>query len=226
MAIETWWVDEITVAAATYRLFISNSQGANVPEAATTVSIGWQVGKTAASYSDLNNGAESSTFGATILPNTTVPAAGRTDTVTGFSPPDLYSTAVALSTMYPYNGYFPAGNWSIRFGFRAQTAAASGVGRMNVRVFKGSANFTNVTELTGALQAGTTITNLLTTATQFSTVTWAAPVVQLNNQYLYIKVGWQITTASGSNSADINFRQGNTCYVQTTNFQPRTYTIT
>jgi len=98
-----------------------------------------------------------------------------------------------------------------------------------LRVFKGTRNgtaFSGVTELTGALQAGTIATGPTTTTPQTSTVTWAAPIVRLNNEFLIIKTGFQITTASGANGADFLLRHGSGCTMLSPNFRAREYNIT
>lgn len=228
MATQTWYIREIQVATGVYRLFWDLSSEANVAESATTVATGWTVAKTAAgNYRDLSNGAEVAGFSTTIAPNATAPAAGRTDNPAVFSPPSLYSTAVAISTMYPYNGYFPAGTWTFNFGFRALGAANGQDGRVNIRVFKNGPNYATPVELTSALQTGSVVTNLATNATQFSIVSWSAPIVELDNQYLSVKIGWEITGAgTTSNNNDVNFREGNTCNMISPQFQARTRSVT
>lgn len=231
MATETWYIRELTVATGVNRLVFDRSSEANVAEAALTVPMGWVVGKTAAlNYADMSNGAEvaAGSFSTTVAPNATAPAAGRTDNPAVFSPPSIYTTAVAISTLYPYNGYFPAGTWTFNFGFRAVTAANGQDGRVGIRVYKNAANFASITQLTSAILVGTTVTNLATNATQFSVVTWStAPIIQLNNEYLTVKIAWEITGAGAtSNNNDVNFRKGNTCNMISPEFRGREYTIT
>lgn len=228
MAQETWYVREIQVATGIYRLFWDLSSEANVAEGATTVPIGWVVAKLGAgNYANFSNGTElAGGFSTTIVPNNTAPAAGRTDTPAGFG--TLYSTAVAISTMYPFNGYFPAGIWNFAFGFRAVSQANGQDGRVNIRVFKNGPNFTNATELTAAMLVGSTVTNLTTAATQFSNVTWdtgANPII-LNNEYLSVKIGWEITGAgTTSNNNDVDFRDGNTLTMISPVFKGRYYSV-
>jgi hypothetical protein len=75
------------------------------------------------------------------------------------------------------------------------------------------------------MQAGTIASAPTTTTTRASTVTWAAPAVRLNNEFLIVKVGFQITTASGSNSADFLLRHGSGCTMVSPNFRSRDYNI-
>lgn len=226
MAVETWYVEQLLVATNTNRLFISRSESANTAEAATAT--GWVVAETAAgNYRDMQNGTEiSGGFSTTIAPNNTAPTQNAQYTVTGFSPPNLFVSLTAISTVFPYNGYFPAGDWTMNFGFRAVSNGGTQDGRIGVRVFKGDAGFTNVTELTSARLVGTEVTNLATNATQFSVVTWSAPIVQLNRQYLYLKCAWEITGVAGNNNSDVLFRQGSTCSIISPEFKLRNYAIT
>lgn len=231
MAIQTWYVREILVATGVNNLFLDRSPDAAVAEAATVT--GWIVAKTAAAnYSLLSNGTEraATTFSTTIQPatgfNTTV---DRSDAVTGESPPNLFTVNSSIGTMYPYVGSFDAGNWTFEFGFRAVTQGGTQDGRIGIRVFKSSVSdpdITNSTELTAAVQLGTVVTNLATAATQFSTVTWSAPAFTLNNEYLWVKCAWEITGQAGNNNADVLFRQGSTCFVNSSNYTPRRYSVT
>jgi len=80
--------------------------------------------------------------------------------------------------------------------------------------------------LTGALLQGTTISNLSTTVTQTTTVTWSAPEFRLNNEFLICKMGWRILTASGGNNADVVLRWGTGANMTSTNFKKRSYNTT
>jgi hypothetical protein len=200
------------------------------PAQATSAS-GWTVAKTAANnYRDLVQGSEVAAFSTTIVPNTTAPTATGSFAATAtYTPPTLIYHTGSISTLYEYNGYFPAGNWVFTFPVISVTNAASGAGRINLRVFKASRSGTNAfntaTELTAAMQAGTIATAPTTTTPQTSTVTWAAPDITLDNEFLIIKIGWQITTASGNNGADIRIRHGSGCTMLSPNFRERQYNI-
>ncbi len=228
MATQTWYLNAINTGGGVNRLFWDLSQTSNIPEAATPS--GWQVGKTAATNYALfvNNNAENTGFSTTLAPNNTAPTLSTTyNTPVGFDGP-LYLNNNCISTLYAYNGYFPAGNWTFSFGFRSVSGTAQD-GRIRLRLFKSGASFTSVTELTTPGSnplTGTTVTNLTSGATQFSTVTFAAPIIQLNNEYLHCKLAWEITGAGAVNAADVNFRDGSTCTILSPQFQARTRSVT
>lgn len=181
--------------------------------AQTTSVTGWTVAKTAANnYRLLAQGQEVTGFSTTIVPNATAPVVDTSYAATAvYTPPTLLSDVESISTLYEYNGVFPAGNWIFAFPVIAVTATANGAGAITMRVFKGVRSGTawaSVTELTTVMLQGTTVTNVSTTVSQTSTVTWAAPAFRLNNEFLICKLGWRITTASGNNSSDILLRWG------------------
>lgn len=229
MATQTWYLNIINTGGGVNRLYWDLSQASNIAEAATT--FGWIVAKTAATNYALfvNNAIENTGFSSTLAPNNTAPTLNATfNTPVGFSGP-LYLSNNVISTMYAYNGYFPAGTWTFTYGFRAVSNGGAQDGRIRLRLFKGSAEFNDVTEITTAGSdplTGTTVTNLATNATQFSTVTFSAPIIQLNNEYLFTKLAWEITGAANNNNADVDFREGSTCTIVSPQFQARTRSIT
>ena len=120
------------------------------------------------------------------------------------------TTCNAFGTINPLNGKFANTNWTFTFAMRCGTASAQR-GRVRLRVFKSAnANGSGATELTGATQIGTTVAAALSTTTdQTSVVTWSpGAVITLNNEYLFFVIAWEITTAGGSNSADVLLRTG------------------
>jgi hypothetical protein len=188
----------------------------NITGVADTTSVtGWTVGKIAAGrYSNLANGTEraTGTFGTTILPNNTAPVVNITLTsVTPYTPPNLLVSNESITTVFQYTGVFPAGTWTFNFPLRAVSAGGVQDGRMGIRVFKALRSgdtFSGTTELTSARLVGTTVTNLTTTVTQTSTVTWSAPAFRLENEYLIIKMAWEITGAGNANAQDVLIRFG------------------
>jgi len=230
MATKTWTLREVATGGSPANILWWDPTQATAPAQATSAS-GWTVAKTAANnYRDLVQGSEVAGFSTTIVPNTTAPVVTGSFAATAtFTPPTLLYHTGSISTLYEYNGYFPAGNWVFTFPVISVTTSATGAGRINLRVFKGTRNgtaYSGVTELTGALQAGTIATGPTTTTPQTSTVTWAAPAFFLNNEFLIIKTGWQITTASGANGADIRLRTGSGCTMLSPSFRARKYNIT
>jgi hypothetical protein len=65
-----------------------------------------------------------------------------------------------------------------------------------------------MTEITQGRMLGTKIGNLSTTVAQTSSASTQVASFSLNNEYLFLQTAWEITAASGSNSADVNFRMG------------------
>lgn len=225
MAVKTWYINEIGGDL----FYDGDASGV-----AETLSLtGWTVGKTAAArYSDLLNGTEraANTFGTAVLPNNTAPTVNITQTNTPpYTPPNLLVSNQCVGFLYEYNGYFPAGDWIFNFPLRAQTNGGTQDGRMGLRVFKAARSgdtFTGTTELTSARIAGTTVTNLTTTTTQTSTVTWSAPAFFLNNEFLLAKIAWEITGQANNNNADVRLMYGSTATVISPTFRKRSYNIT
>lgn len=229
MPAKTWTLRQVATGGTPANILWWDPSNQTAPAQATSAS-GWTVAKTAANnYRDLVQGSEVAAFSTTIVPNNTAPTVTGSFAATAtYTPPTLLYHTGSISTLYEYNGYFPAGNWVFTFPMISVTASATGAGRINLRVFKGTRNgtaYSNVTELTGALQAGTIASAPTTTTTQTSTVTWNAPIVELDNEFLIIKIGFQITTASNVNNADFLLRHGSGCTMVSPNFRKRLYNV-
>src|SRR5262245_23812831 len=108
-------------------------------------------------------------------------------------------------------GLFDVGNWVFTFAVRATLVSAQ-AGRMKMRVFASvNADGSSARELTAAAVTGTTSSVLSTSADVTSVCTWTpGTTIQLNNEFLFIVIAWEITTAGGSNSADVQIRTGQT----------------
>lgn len=204
---------------------------------ATTSVSGWTVAKTAAgNYRLLAQGQEVAGFSTTVAPNNTAPAVDNSyASTTTYTPPTLLNDVESISTLYEYNGYFPAGTWTFNFPVIAVSSGGDQDGRIRMRFFKASrvvspASWTGVEDLVGAAQAaltGSTVTNLTTTVAQTSTVTWAAPdAITLNNQFLICKIAWEITGAGGANNRDVLLRFGSGASMVSPNFRKRAYEFT
>jgi hypothetical protein len=230
MATKTWTLRQVATGGAPANILWWDPTRATAPTQATSAS-GWTVAKTAANnYSNLVQGSESATFSTTVVPNATAPTAtGNFAATATYTPPTLIYNTNSISTLYEYNGYFAAGNWVFTFPLISVTTSATGAARINLRVFKaarsGTTTYATATELTSAMQAGTIATAPTTTTPQSSVVTWAAPAFFLNNEFLIIKVGLQITTASGANNADMLLRHGSGCTMVTPTFRDRKYNV-
>jgi len=105
-------------------------------------------------------------------------------------------------------GTFAATAWTSTFAVRATTVSAQ-AGRVRMRVWKNTAaTVSSATELTGAILVGTTSAALSTTVDVTSVVTWSPGAFALAAEYLIVSLAWEITTAGGSNNADVIFRTG------------------
>ena len=224
MPIKTWYINQIGGD-----LFYDENGGGVTNATSVT---GWTVGKIAlGNYSNLANGVEraTGTFTTTIVPNNTAPVVNIVQTnITPYTPPNLLVSNECIGLLYEYNGYFPAGTWTFTFPVIAVSAGGVQDGRMGLRVFKAARSgdtFTGTTELTAARLVGTTVTNLTTAAAQNSTVTWSAPIIQLNNEFLLAKIAWEITGAGNANNQDVLIRYGASSTMTSTNFRKRSYNI-
>lgn len=158
---------------------------------------GWIVSVvTAGNYSSYFNDVERAavTFSATPQPD------GSLDTTNG----DFWTSPAALT------GSFAATDWTIAVAVRANTRQAGQDGRIRVRIFKGTnQDGSSATEITSAATAGTTVTDLLTSVTQVSTVTVTPGAFSVSNEYIFVQIAWEITGDSSNATADVNLRIGN-----------------
>lgn len=227
MPTKTWNLNQINVGGAPANRLWWDEDAAVT---ATLSASGWNVGNIAlGNYADLSNGAEVArgTFATTILPSTTAPTVDSSYAATAvYTPPTLLLSTDSISTLYPYTGVIPAGTWTFNFSVIANGATNSGGaqdGNVGIRVFKGLRSGTawaSVTELTAARLEGTIITNLSATVAQTSTVTWTtAPAITLQNEFLIVKVAWEITGAGGNNNRNVYLRYGTGSNITTPSFR-------
>jgi hypothetical protein len=210
MAVKTWSLRQVTTNGTPASVLWWDEAAAAT--AATSVT-GWTVAKTAAgNYRDLSNGSEVAGFSATISPAAAVPTSDANyPSATTYAPPTLINSTDSISTLYEYNGVFPAGTWTFSFPVIAVGAGGTQDGRIGIRVYRGLRSgtaFASVTQITSARLVGTTVTNLATATAQTSTVTWAAPAFDLQNEFLIVKIGWEITGATNNNASDVLLRWG------------------
>ena len=157
---------------------------------------GWVVSTGATLHSEWFNDVERA---ATTFTGTTVPD-GSLDTTNG----DFWTSPTALT------GNFASANWNIHFACRANTLGDTQDGRIRIRLFRGAnQNGSSATEITSAQQQGSLVTNLLTSATQVSTVTFNPGAFSVTNEYIFIQLAWERTGASGMTTGDVNARIGN-----------------
>lgn len=229
MPTKTWTLRQINVGGATApnRLWWDEAGGG----AATLSASGWNVGNIAAgNYQNLSNGLEVArgTFATTIVPDATAPTVDNNYPSTAiYTPPTLLNSTDSISTLYPYNGVFNAGTWTFTFNVIA-TSGGNQDGNIGIRVFRGLRSGTawaSVTEITAARLEGTIVTNLTATVAQDSTVSWSAPAFDLQNEFLIVKVGWEITGAGGNNARTVYLRHGTVSTIVTPNFKKQRYNI-
>jgi hypothetical protein len=210
MATKTFYVLN---AAATSPDWFGNLQDGGSAPAAAASAYGWTVAKisTATSFWRARLGASATatvSAAASVIAATSSPTAGTgaTNTTAGDS----------FSTPTPYTGTFAAGNWTLSWGMR--TGAATHSGRLRCRVWASTSDTgAGARELTSAVLVGSTIT-LNATGTTFTTsMTWNAPGITLNNEYLFFQLEWNVTTAGTSNSCTALFYQS-AASITTTDF--------
>lgn len=223
MAIKKWYLEQITAATGVNILWWNELDGATLP-AQTTSASGWTVAKTGTgNYRQLSQSLEVAGFTTTIVPNAGAPVVNRAfDTTATFTPPSLLVNSASISTLREYTGVFPPGTWSFQFPVIAVGAGGTQDGRVGVRVFKGrrSGNaYTSVTELTSARLVGSTVLNLDTPASQITSASWNAGEVRLNNEFLMVSLGWEITGAGGANGCDVLLRYGTGSVMISPNFK-------
>lgn len=191
MAAKTWYALD---SGGGFVFMSETSPGA---EAYDTGPTGWVVSTGAGpDYSSFAAGVEkaAATFGATAQPD------GSLDT----------ANVDYIVTDAPYTGTFASGNWTIDFAVRAQTNGGAHDGRARFRLFRMSlqnGGGTNV-EITAGVQLGSSVTNLATSATQKSSVTFNPGSFSVTNEYIGIQIGWERQGAGGMTSSDVNIRIG------------------
>lgn len=126
--------------------------------------------------------------------------------------PDTSNIPYTASWVSPQiSGVFASGNWTVTFGFRSVSRAYLGRLKLAVRVFKDDVpqGNSNPVEVTSARYASAATTaNLSTSSDTTLGITFAMPELTLNNQYFFIVVGIEITSAGSNVNEDMDFRVG------------------
>jgi hypothetical protein len=184
-------------------------EGGSAPAAAASA-FGWAVGKVAAGY-------WRGRIGATALANVSNAASYLTTT-----PPQqgtgtgITTAGNAFRTSGTYTGQFVFGNWTFSLGMR--TGAASHAGRVRCQLWKGvnpnGSDAVKIGSFIGLLAVTLAATG--TTYTMTGTVS-SVPAQTFDNEYLFIEVEWQGTTAGTSNSCSALFYQS-ACTLTTPDF--------
>jgi hypothetical protein len=117
-------------------------------------------------------------------------------------------------TTNTYKGNFASANWTCNFCCRANTSATGQAGRARFRLFRSAnANGSGAVEITSAAQIGSTVTVASTTVN--STIAFNPGAFSVNNEYIFIQVGWERTTVASMTTADVNMRIGNSASLGT-----------
>lgn len=168
-------------------------------DATTSPNVGWTVGTSATNTFPLDSGTESTTTGS--------PTDGSIDATAG----DCFRFG-------PFSGSFASANWTFTFALIAVTSATGQDGTIRCRLHRSAnSNGSSPTQLL-AEQTSTQITNLPTSQTT-CTVTANPGAFTLDNEYLFIEVGWVCTGGASMTNADVIFRIGTTATrIVTSNF--------
>lgn len=157
---------------------------------------GWIVATGANNTAPWNNDVE---LAATAFADTSPPD-GSLDTTNG----DFWTSPAALT------GSFQSGNWTVSLCVRSNTAGSTADGRALCRLFRGpNQDGSSATEITGAAQAGTTITDVNQSATGTSTITFNPGAFSVSGEYLFVQLAWERTGAGAMAGDDVNARIGN-----------------
>lgn len=197
------------MAGSLWTLYMNNPQQSNssaglltlTQPGASTSTTGWNVGKTSISFPfslmSYNVEKTSGQFNTAAKPATGPDVAGA------HFAQDCWRISAATT------GVFSAGTWYSSTSVISVTAALSGAGRVNYRLWRSSSESGAApTELTKGRMVGTTITALSTTVAQSSSASTQIASFSLTNEYLFMNMAWEIVTASGNNGADADIRFG------------------
>jgi hypothetical protein len=188
----SWYLTNAIAAASSHQQLSETSPGA---AAFANPATGWVVGTTAASYAEFRTNTEQATsaFSATVRPDGVINAAGD-----------------CWRTLERYTGVFAAGTWAVRVVVRPQTGS-SGVGRGRPRaaLFRGVNADGSDAVLMGAAANPANDTCAPTVGVDSECVfLFAVPETTCLNEFIFIQLAWQITTASGGATDDVNLRIG------------------
>jgi hypothetical protein len=167
-------------------------------EANASPQTGWVVGTGATLHSpfDAQSNQASTTFTATTDPD------GTPNTGAG--------AGDCLRSTLPLTGSFASANWQVHFCVRGVTQAGTQDGRIRFRLLRGAnADGSGATDISGSQQQGSLVTNLLTSATQDSTLTFNPGAINVANEYIFVQLAWERTGAGGMTTTDVAMRIGN-----------------
>lgn len=197
-----WLKDAVPTGATNHR---SLQDGGSAITAATT-GTGWTAGTNANTLYCIQNGGSEIAAADGQWTSTAQPAAASLSTTIG----DAWRSESALTCTFVNN------NWGFQFAFRSVTANYAGRYQIRIRVYK-SANQdgSSATELTSsALNSSTTVQNHATSLDTMATISWApGSTLTFSNEYLFVQVAIDITTAGGGSTQDILHRVGSAAMI-------------
>ncbi len=167
--------------------------------ATSTSTTGWIVGKIASgtfSRQSYNQKLPTTAFAGITQPS------GAPITLAGHLAEDCWRTSNVTS------GNFSAGTWYSSGSVIAVTIASSQAGALHFRAWHTpNVDGTAAVEFTKGGMVGTTVALSTTVAASSSASTQVASST-ITNEYIFLSAAWAITTAGGSNSADVLYRMG------------------
>ena len=194
MAAKTWYATN-NLAGTAHQEMSETDPGT---EATSSPQTGWVVGTGATNHAsfDAQSNVAAASFTATTQPDgTPVTTAGAGD---------------CLRSTTTYSGSFAAASWQVHFCVRGVTQAGTQDGRIRFRLLRGAnADGSGATEITAAQQQGSLVSNLLTSATQDSNLTFSPGAFSVTNEYIFVQLAWERTGAGGHSTTDVAMRIGN-----------------
>lgn len=201
-----YFKDAVPSGATLHR---SLQDGGTAPTAATT-GTGWTPGTNAAGQSCIQNGGSKysrtgGNWGATLQPSA-APSQTLGD---------------CWRSENPITGKFANADWSIVFRIISAASAYTGRFKLGVRIWRSTdQNGVGAVEITAGR-----ITSAATTADLSTSVVLSLPVtftpgaeITLNNEYLFVSVGLEITSAGSGNLQDMLFRVSSSALITTSSF--------
>ncbi|AEJ01285.1 hypothetical protein Nit79A3_1453 [Nitrosomonas sp. Is79A3] len=201
-----YFKDAVPSGATLHR---SLQDGGTAPTAATT-STGWTAGTNAAGQSCVQNGGSkvartSGQWGSALQPSA--------------APSDAIGDCWRSENLI--NGKFANADWTLTFRILSAASAYTGRFKLGVRIWR-SADPTGA----GAVEITSgRITSAATTADLSTSMVLSLPVtftpgteITLNNEYLFVSVGLEITSAGSGNLQDMLFRVSSSALITTSSF--------
>lgn len=122
------------------------------------------------------------------------------DVETGIDENWISTSADAYRSDHPFAGSFAAGNWSIAFKLVSSDSPniPNATVKVRLRVWKSAnADGTSATELTSSTQVSSTLT-LDSSTIKDATITWSAPALTFDDEYLFYQIGYELDSNAGS----------------------------